>query len=89
LKANASEIEVRERMSTPVEARIVEEMVEKIPDFRRAYDEGGMTVNEFDDYGATVRTLRGFIASAHDLMAEVRDFMLPNHDVKKVETVKV
>jgi transaldolase len=88
LKANASDIEVRERMSTPVDAQIVEEMYQKIPDFRRAYDEDGMTVEEFDDYGATVRTLRGFITSAHDLMGEIREFMLPNPDVKNVETVK-
>ena len=88
LKANASGIEVRECMSTPVAPQIVEAMYEKIADFRRAYDEDGMMVEHFDDYGATVRTLRGFIASAHDLMAEVRDFMLPNPDLKKVETVK-
>lgn len=88
LKANASDIEVRERMSTPVEPQIVEELYKNFSDFRRAYDEDGMTVEEFDDYGATVRTLRVFIASAHDLMAEVRDFMLPNPDVKKVETLK-
>jgi transaldolase len=88
LKANASDIDVRERMSTPVDPLIVEEMYEKIPDFRRAYDKDGMTVDEFDNYGATIRTLRGFIASAHDLMAEVRDFMLPNPDVKNLETVK-
>lgn len=88
LKANASDIEVRERMSKPVDPKIIEEMYQKLPDFRRAYDEDGMSVDEFDDYGATVRTLRGFIASAHDLMAEVRDFMLPNPDVKKLEPVK-
>jgi transaldolase len=88
LKANASDIEVQERMSTPVDSQVGKEMYDKIPDFRRAYDEDGMTAQEFDEYGATVRTLRGFIASAHDLMAEVRDFMLPNPDVKKVETVK-
>lgn len=88
LKVNASDIEVRERMSTPVDVPIVEEMCEKIPDFRRAYDEDGMGADEFDDYGATVRTLRGFIASVHDLMAEVRNFMLPNPDVKKIETLK-
>jgi transaldolase len=63
-------------------------MYEKIPDFRRAYDEDGMTIDEFDTYGATIRTLRGFIASAHDLMGEVRDFMLPNPDIKMMETVK-
>lgn len=88
LKANASDIEVKERMSTPVDPKIVEELYEAIPDFRRAYDEDGMTVDEFDDYGATVRTLRGFITSAHDLIAEVRDFMLPNPDVKNIETAK-
>ena len=32
-------------------------------------------------YGATVRTLRGFIGSYHDLVAMVRDFMLPDPDV--------
>ena len=40
-----------------------------------------MTVDEFDSYGATVRTLRGFIASYQELVATVRDFMLPNPDV--------
>jgi transaldolase len=89
LKANASDIDVRERMSHPVDPKIVESMYEKIPDFRRAYEVNGMSVNEFDDYGATIRTLRGFITSAHDLMGEIRDFMLPNPDVKNVEAVKV
>jgi transaldolase len=89
LKANDSDIEVKERMSHPVDPKIVEAMYEKIPDFRRAYDETGMVVEEFDTYGATIRTLRGFIASAHDLMGEVRNFMLPNPDVKITETVKV
>ena len=88
LKANASDIEVKERMSDPVDPRFIQAMYEKIPDFRRAYDEDGMTVEEFDTYGATVRTLRGFITSAHDLMGEVRNFMLPNPDVKSLETVK-
>jgi len=89
LKANASDIEVREQMSNPVDQKIIDEMYAKIPDFRRAYDEDGMTVDEFDTYGATVRTLRGFVTSAHDLMAEVRNFMLPNPDVKNMETLKV
>ena len=89
LKVNTSDIEVRERMSIPIDSQVVEELYGKIPDFRRAYDEDGMTVEEFDNYGATVRTLRGFIASVHDLMAEVRDFMLPDPDIKKIETVQV
>jgi transaldolase len=81
LKFNESDIPVEERMSRPVEAHILKALYEKVPDFRRAYDEDGLTIPEFDTYGATVRTLRGFIGSAHDLMAAVRDFMLPNPDL--------
>ncbi len=81
VKINASDIPVMERMQNPVDPQIVETLYSRIPDFRRAYDADGMTVREFDSYGATVRTLRAFIAAAHDLMAVVRDFMLPNPDV--------
>ena len=81
LQFNASDIEVGERMSRPVDGRIVETLCQKIPDFRRAYQADGLTVDEFESYGATVRTLRGFIGSAHDLMAVIRDLMLPDPDV--------
>lgn len=83
LKINASDITVTERMNNAVEPKIVEALYSRIPDFRRAYDEDGMKPEEFDSYGATVRTLRGFIASVHDLTAVVRDFMLPNPDEKR------
>ena len=56
------------------------ELYERLPDFRRAYDADGLTVDEFDSFGATVRTLRQFIGSYQDLVAIVRDFMLPNPD---------
>jgi len=80
---NASQVEVKERMQDPVDPAIVNELYERIPDFRRAYDVDGMTPEEFDTYGATVRTLRGFIASYHELIRVIReDFMLPNPDVK-------
>lgn len=82
LKINASDIEVKERMDNPVDPAIINEMLTKIPDFRRAYEPNGMTIDEFDGYGATVRTLRGFIASYHDLQGVIRDFMIPNPDIK-------
>lgn len=81
LKINASDIKVEERMSTPVDPRIVDTLYAKIPDFRRAYDENRLSLAEFDSYGATVRTLRSFISSSHDLMGIIRDFMLPNPDL--------
>jgi transaldolase len=79
---NASDVDVRNRMNTPVDPEIVDGLYRHFVDFRKAYDEDGMTVQEFDTYGATVRTLRGFIGSVHELIALIRDeFMLPNPDV--------
>jgi transaldolase len=77
---NASDVEVRPRFDDPVPEAIVDELYAKVPDFRRAYDADGLTVEEFDSYGATVRTLRGFIGSYQDLVATIRDLMLPNPD---------
>ena len=78
---NESGFEVVSRMEEPVPEQIVDELYRRFADFRRAYDEDGMTVEEFDSFGATVRTLRQFIGSYQDLVATVRDFMLPNPDV--------
>jgi len=80
---NASEVEVEERIDDPVAPEIIAELYDRIPDFRMAYDADGMVPAEFDSYGATVRTLRGFIASHHELIRVIReDFMLPNPDTK-------
>ncbi|MGB8645228.1 MAG: transaldolase family protein [Anaerolineae bacterium] len=81
VKYNESGYKPSPRMDEPVKPEIVDAL-EKIPDFGRAYDENGMTPEEFDAYGATVRTLRSFIAAWHDFVALIRDFMLPNPDVK-------
>ncbi len=79
---NDSDIEVRERINEPVRQEIIDELYQRIPDFGRAYDADGMTIDEFDTYGATVRTLRSFCSSFLDLVTMIRDFMLPNPDVK-------
>ena len=81
---NQSDIEVKERMQNPVDPRIIGELCRKLPDFGRAYDESGLAVEEFDSYGATVRTLRTFIGSYAELLAFVRDFMLPDPDKKPI-----
>lgn len=81
VRFNASDIEVRPRIEQPVDSRIVDELHRKFADFRRAYEEGGLRIDEFDSYGATRRTLRQFIAACHDLDSVVRDFLVPNPDV--------
>lgn len=77
---NASSVEVKPRIDEPVPAEAVAGLLERFPDFRRAYEEDGLALAEFDSYGATCRTLRGFIQSYHDLIAVLRDLMLPNPD---------
>jgi transaldolase len=77
---NQSDIEVKKRMQIPVDPEVVGELYRKFSDFRRAYDENGISVEEFDRFGATVRTLRTFIGSYAELLACVRDFMLPDPD---------
>src|SRR4051794_11404513 len=76
---NASDVPVKARFDEPVPERALEELA-KVPDFLRAYEPDGMTIDEFDDYGATRRTLRGFIGSLDALVATIRDFMLPDPD---------
>jgi transaldolase len=75
---NASDIAVVPRMDDPVDPKIVNALLDKFPDFRRAYSEDGLTVEEFDTFGATVRTLRQFISGCHDLEAQIREFLLPD-----------
>jgi transaldolase len=78
---NQSGIEPANRLGIPVPAAILGEL-STIAEFRRAYEPDGMTVAEFDTFGATARTLRGFIKAFHDIEAVVRDIALPNPDVK-------
>jgi transaldolase len=75
---NASDIEVRPRIDDPVEPKVVEALLGHFPDFRKAYSEDGLTVDEFDSFPPTVRTLRQFIAACTDLDGLVRDVMLPD-----------
>ena len=79
-RLNASGIDVRSRIDDPVDPNLVGELLSHFPDFRRAYSEGGLAAEEFDDFGPTRRTLRQFIAGCGDLAALVRDVMIPNPD---------
>ncbi len=82
VKFNESDVKPTPHMQEPVNEDMLTALYTKIPDFRRAYDEDGLTVAEFDTFGATVRTLRSFIEAWHSFVAIIRDLMLPNPDVK-------
>ena len=80
VRYNASDIEVVPRIDKPVDGRIVDALAKNFGEFRRAYTEDGLTVEEFDGFGSTRRTLRQFIVACHDLDGIIRDFLLPNPD---------
>lgn len=78
----ASDVTVRSRIDTPVAPAIVEDLHRRFSDFRRAYDEDGLSIDDFDAYPPTRRTLRQFMSACGDLGQLVRDVMLPNPDSK-------
>jgi transaldolase len=82
VRFNASGITPEDRIDVPVDPAIVAELRERLPDFVRAYEPDGLSVDDFDPYGATVRTLRTFIRSYHDLIGAVRDIVLPDPDLR-------
>ncbi|MGC2279686.1 MAG: transaldolase family protein [Candidatus Acidiferrales bacterium] len=81
VRFNASDVEVRSRIDESVREEIESELSKKFADFRRANTEQGLTIEEFDSFGPTRRTLRQFITACHDLDAVVRDIQIPDPDV--------
>jgi len=79
---NASDIEIINRIDTPVDPKIVDTLLAKFPDFERAYTEGGIAPADFDNFGSTRRTLRQFIAACAEMNSMVRDIILPNPDTE-------
>ena len=82
-KFNASSVPVRARIDDPVDPEYIRELSTAFPDFVKAYEPDGLAIDEFDSFPPTVRTLRAFIASYHDLLAAVTDAQLPNPDLKR------
>jgi transaldolase len=80
VRFNGSDVAVGQNIETPVDPAVVDELSRKFKDFRRAYSEDGLSVEEFDTFGPTVRTLRQFLEATHELAFRVRDLILPNPD---------
>lgn len=81
MRFNASGVDVVPRIDRPVPPHILDVLM-RFVDFRRAYEEDGLTPTEFDSFPPTLRTLRQFIAACYDLNAQVREVMLPDPDLR-------
>ncbi len=64
-------------IDTPVDPTIIETLLEQMPEFRKAYEVDGMTPAQFDDFGATRKTLRQFLGADEELDHIVRDILIP------------
>lgn len=73
---NDSDYKFEPRMDKPVDPYYLEQL-RRIPDFNRAYEEDGMSLEEFEDFGATRKTLRQFLEADADLDRLVRDVIVP------------
>jgi transaldolase len=79
-RIEAAGLRAGDRAGEPVDPAIVDELLDRLPEFRRAYEPDGLAPGDLERYGAAVRTLRQFVAASHDLQAAVRDEMLPDPD---------
>ena len=66
----------------PVDPGMIEVLKSNFEDFVKAYEPDGMTIGEFDGYGATRRTLRQFIGGSDSLVGVIRDLMVPDPDTE-------
>jgi transaldolase len=79
---NDSAVEVKDRWQDPVPKAYVAELLSRCPEFVKAYEPEGLRIDEFASYGATARTLRGFVGSYWELVGTIDDLLIPNPDVK-------
>ena len=75
-KFNASDVDVRHRIDEPVDEKTISLLKENFGDFNKAYDEKGMSENEFESFGASVHTMQTFLEGYDEFVALIRSRMI-------------
>ncbi len=75
LKINGCDVEVKSRIDEPIKQEYMNEL-NKLSEFKKSFDEKGMTPAEFEKYGGFRATVAGFISGYDDLVKLVRDYMI-------------
>ncbi len=65
------------RMEEDVPQEVINELLAHVDEFKKIYNEFGMKVSEFDEYGAFHRTMREFYRGYEGFLEYLRSFMLP------------
>jgi len=79
-RINAGGLELAPRIDVPVDPAIIDRLTRLLPEFARAYEPDGMHPKEFEEFGATRRTLRQFLQADAQLDALVRDVLVTDPD---------
>ena len=75
-KFNASDVDVRHKIDEPVDEKTISLLKENFEDFNKAYDEKGMSENEFESFGASVHTMQTFLEGYDEFVALIRSRMI-------------
>lgn len=75
-KFNSSDIKVENRMAIPVDEKIINTLKDNFDDFNKAFHEDGMSVNDFESFGATKHTMKNFLLGYDEFANIVRDRMI-------------
>lgn len=74
-KYNGSDVEIKNNIDTPVEPKLMEELM-KLDEFKKAYLEDGLKPEEFEHYGAFLATMNQFLGGYDDLVRLIRSYMM-------------
>lgn len=74
-RLNACDVEVVSRIDNPVEEKYMTEL-NKLQEFKKSYDENGMKIEDFENYGGFKATLSTFISGYDDLCKLIRKYMI-------------
>jgi transaldolase len=61
------------RLFNPVPEKVIDELLEKLPDFKRGYFEGGLSVDEFAEFGPVQLFRSVFLKSWHRVLDVVKE----------------
>lgn len=75
LKINGCDVEVKSRIDEPIKQEYMNQL-NKLSEFKKSFDEKGMTPAEFEKYGGFRATVAGFISGYDDLVKLVRGYMI-------------
>ncbi len=75
IKYNNSKYLIESRIDNPVEENILTKLKE-LPEFNKAYLENGLTLEQFEHYGAFTMTLNSFLKGYDELVSIIRSYMV-------------